>query len=256
MLWDLLILFVAGLLGGALNTLAGGGTFITFPALVFVGVPPVQANATNTFAACSGYLSGTFALRRELGQSRNILWPLIGLSVIGGGLGAWGLLQTPETVFDQIIPWLMAVATVLLLTGNALNRLMKGIASRHPQMGRLGPFLSALGLLALAAYGGFFNAGLGILCLSYLTLLGYRDIHLMNALKLLVSSVVALVAIVYFASSGAIAWWQGWVVMGGTFLGGYLAGHYGRNWPRRLVTGLVYGVSICTTLVFFVKAYG
>ena len=110
---EILWLFIAGALGGVLNSLAGGGSFVTFPALLFAGVPPVSANATNTFASCSGYLGGAYAFRRDLAVHRHRLPGVIFVSLLGGGVGAWLLLHTPEAFFREAIPWLLLFATVL-----------------------------------------------------------------------------------------------------------------------------------------------
>ena len=114
---ELLFLFVAGFFGGVLNAIAGGGSFITFPALLFVGVPPVSANATNTFASCSGYLSGAYAFRRDLAAHQAELPRFVIISLLGGIAGAWLLLQTPESLFRQAIPWLLLFATLLFIFG-------------------------------------------------------------------------------------------------------------------------------------------
>ena len=124
MVLELLFLFIAGFLGGTLNSIAGGGTFVTFPALLFVGVPPIIANATNTFASCSGYISGTYAFRDDLQSYKSELPKFIILSFLGGILGAWLLLQTPERIFNGIIPWLMLIATFIFAYGTKINELL------------------------------------------------------------------------------------------------------------------------------------
>ena len=117
---ELVFLFAAGLLGGVINSIAGGGSFITFPALLLVGVPPISANATNTYASCAGYLSGAYAFRKELSEHRADLPRILLSSLLGGVIGAWLLLQTPEALFTQAIPWLLLLATALLVFGSQL----------------------------------------------------------------------------------------------------------------------------------------
>ena len=180
MLSDLIILFIAGFLGGVLNSIAGGGSFITFPALLLAGVPPISANATNTFASCSGYMSGTWAFRKELLEIREQLPRYILLSLIGGISGAWLLLQTPEAAFEMAVPWLLLFATLLFIFGGQLNRALKQLGSRHRHASAAAAILLTALLFGVCLYGGFFNAGLGIIALSYLALAGHTDINRMN----------------------------------------------------------------------------
>lgn len=255
MLIDMLILLSAGILGGVLNSVAGGGSFVTFPALLLVGVPPVSANATNTFASCSGYLSGAYAFRRELSVHRRELPRFILLSLTGGVLGAWLLLQTPDRVFREAIPWLLLFATVAFAAGGSLNRVLRSLAGRHRHAGRAGRLLSLLMLLIICIYGGFFNAGLGIIVLSYLAVAGYRDIHAMNGLKLLVSSAVSVVAIILFVAGGVIAWVEGGAVLLGTLIGGYVAATLSRGLPQNAVRVFVIVAGTAITLYFFYATY-
>ena len=247
-----LVLFAAGFAGGMLNSIAGGGSFITFPALLFVGVPPVSANATNTFASCSGYLSGAWAFRKELAAHRKELLKYTLASLLGGATGAWLLLQTPENLFREAIPWLLLFATLLFALGGRLNQAVKGFASRHRHAGRAGAVLLLLLLVGVCIYGGFFNAGLGIILLSYLVLAGHTDINAMNGIKLLVSSLVSLIAIALFIAEGAIAWREGVVVLLGTVAGGYIAAHVSRQIPQILVRGFVILAGSLMTFWFFV----
>ncbi len=252
---ELLFLFAAGLLGGVINSIAGGGSFITFPALLFVGVPPISANATNTFAACAGYLSGTYAFREELAAHRRELPLLILISLVGGVLGAWLLLQTPEALFREAIPWLLLFATVLFVYGGQINGVLKRFTGVHQHVSLLGQGLLLLVLLGVSTYGGFFNAGLGIIILSYLALAGYRDIHAMNGIKLLVSTVVSLVAIVLFVLDGVIVWYEGSVVLLGTLVGGYMAAHLSRRLSQEWVRKMVIVASCAITVYFFINLY-
>lgn len=248
---ELLFLLVAGFFGGVVNSVAGGGSFITFPALLFVGVPPISANATNTFASCSGYLSGAYAFRRDLRAHRKELPRFVIISLLGGAAGAWLLLQTPEALFREAIPWLLLFATVLFIFGGRLNNLLKRLGSMHRHASSVGRFLMMLLLLGVSVYGGFFNAGLGIIILSYLALAGYSDIHAMNGLKLLVSSAVSLIAIALFMHDGVIAWYQGTLVLLGTLAGGYVAAHLSRQLPQRHVRAGVVVAGIAITAYFF-----
>jgi len=253
---ELLLLFTAGFFGGVINSIAGGGSFITFPALLFVGVPAISANATNTFASCAGYLSGTYALRKELAAHKAELPRFILLSLIGGITGAWLLLQTPEAVFMEAVPWLLLFATVLFIFGGQLNSTLKQLASKHRHASSIGSLLLLLFLLGVCIYGGFFNAGLGIITLSYLALAGYSNINTMNGLKLLVSSVVSLIAIALFIYNGSIAWYEGSIVLLGTLTGGFVAAHISRQIPQQYVRNAVVLASIGITGYFFFDIYG
>ncbi len=252
---DLFLLFAAGIAGGIINSLAGGGSFITFPALLMAGLPPITANATNTFASCSGYISGTYAFRQDLIAHKEQLPRYVLISLIGGILGAWLLLQTPEALFREAIPWLLLFATVLFIYGGRLNSALSSLASRHRHASTVGRSMLLLLLLAVCIYGGFFNAGLGIIILSYLAVSGHSNINTMNGLKLLVSTCVSLIAIALFIYDGVIAWYQGSIVLVGTMVGGYVAAHYSRQLPQDYVRSFVIIASIGITLYFFYDIY-
>lgn len=255
MLYELVILLTAGFLGGLLNAVAGGGSFITFPALLAVGVSPVSANATNTFAACAGYLSGAYALRKELSAYTGPIIPLLLLGLLGGILGAWLLLLTPEQTFRAAIPWLLLFATIVFIYGNRFNRFLKSIANKHRHADRMGKILLGLFLLAVAIYGGFFNAGLGIVLLSYFTLAGLERINLMNALKLLLSTAISLIAIIIFMLNDSIAWYEGIIVLIGSLIGGYVAAHYSQRMSDQIIRKIVIVVSCSMTVYFFNETY-
>lgn len=252
---EFFLLLTAGLLGGVVNTVAGGGSFITFPALLAVGVPPVAANATNTFASFAGYASGAVGFRSALWGHRARLYPVIAISLVGGFLGAGLLLNTAEASFERAVPWLLLLATGLLIRGAAIQEALQAWrAGSGTRSQAVGIGLATL-LLLTCVYGGFFNAGLGIILLGYLTLSGYRDIHLMNGIKLLVSATVSVVAIIMFGMGDLIAWAQGGVVMAGTVVGGYLAARavqvFSQAWVRRFIVT----VASLMTIYFFLKTY-
>lgn len=255
MIFEVIFLFLAGFFGGVLNSIAGGGSFITFPALIFVGIPPVIANATNTFASCAGYMSGTYAFRKELAEHKEQLLLIILISLVGGITGAWLLLKTPEAVFRQAIPWLLLFATLLFIFGGKINAIFKDMATNHRHASALGGILLLIILLGVAIYGGFFNAGLGIIALSYLALAGYTNINAMNGLKLLISSTVSLIAITLFIYNDVIAWREGTIVLFGTLAGGYVAAHLSRKLSQKQVRRFVIFASIVTTVYFFFDIY-
>ncbi|MEL7292820.1 MAG: sulfite exporter TauE/SafE family protein [Pseudomonadota bacterium] len=255
MLMEWILLFGAGVLGGILNSIAGGGSFITFPALMFVGLPAIAANATNTFAVCAGYLSGAYGFRQDIAHSATKLPSIIVISLLGGALGAYLLLNVSEQQFIIAIPWLLLFATLLFLFGHHLSAWLTRAArasSLHPLWSQV-----SIGLLLLlvSSYGGFFNAGLGVIVLSYLVLAGYSDINQMNGLKLLVSSCVSVIAIAVFVLDGVIDWQKGFAVMIGTLVGGYVAARVSRKVEQKYVKGFVALSSIFMTLYFFIDVY-
>lgn len=256
MILEWFILFFAGVLGGILNSVAGGGSFITFPALLFAGVPPITANATNTFASCAGYLSGAYAFRKDIAADKHNLKKIIIPSFIGGLLGALLLLNTPESVFTETIPWLLLFATLLFIFGGKLNKSLVKLGGKHKHANVIGSALLALLLLIICIYGGFFNAGLGIVSLSYLVLARYQDINQMNGIKLLISSCVSLIAIVIFIVNGSIAWSSGFIVLLGTLSGGYFAAKLSRKLSQHHVRMFVIFASLFITAYFFYDTYG
>ena len=255
MIIDFILLFIAGLVGGVVNAIAGGGSFITFPALVFIGIPPLVANATNTFASCAGYLSGVYAFRHELTPHKKALFGAVIASVFGGAVGAFLLLRTPEASFEKAIPWLLLLATLLFVFGAKANRFLKQYAKNNSSLFRFKNALLALLLFAIGIYGGFFNAGLGIVVLSYLTLCGYANINVMNGIKLVVSSAVSLAAICLFIFNDSIAWLEGSVVLVGTVLGGYFSAHISMKLSQQYIRLFVVLMSSAITAYFFYINY-
>ena len=252
---DIILLFIAGLFGGMLNSIAGGGTFITFPALLLAGVPPVSANATNTFASCSGYISGAYAFRKELQEHASELPRYLLISLLGGITGAWILLKTPESLFREAIPWLLLFATLLFVFGSRLNHVFRQLSSHHRHASSLGSLLLLLMLTGVCIYGGFFNARLGIIMLSYLVLEGHTNINAMNGLKLLTSTCVSLAAIALFIYSGKIVWLEGSVVFIGAMTGGYVAARLSRQISEVYVRNFVTLAGASITLYFFYDIY-
>jgi len=245
-------LFIAGLLAGMVNSLAGGGSFITFPALMAVGVSPIVANATNTFASCAGYISGAVGFRRELWAQRQELPRIALTALIGGGVGAWLLTHTSSATFSRAIPWLLLLATSLLVWGDAVQAYLRQKFAHRQSLSRLAVLVTRLLLLLVCIYGGFFNAGLGIILLGYFTLAGHQDIHLMNGLKLLVSALVALIAIMVFGVGELIAWREGSIVLLGTLVGGYGAASAVRLVSQSRVRQAIIVVAAGMTVYFFI----
>ncbi|MBI1741217.1 MAG: sulfite exporter TauE/SafE family protein, partial [Candidatus Koribacter versatilis] len=248
-----IFLFLAGVLGGALNAVAGGGSFIAFPALLFSGVPPIAANATNTVALWLGVTASSGAYRRHLDISRRVLIPLAVTSVIGGFGGALLLLRTPAHTFLRVLPWLMLGATLLFVFGGRLARGTKSGVAHDASRAAL--TVAALFELVAAVYGGYFGGGLGIMNLAMLAALGMTDIHAMNALKVVLGGIINAMAVVTFIVAGAVAWKPGIIMIAGAIAGGYFAAHYAQKLPQSWIRAFVIAVGTAMTIYFFWKAY-
>lgn len=250
-----LLLLVAGFIGGVLNSLAGGGSFVVFPALLAAGVPPVLANASNTYAALPGYASGAIGFRASIMQHRERLLLYSAISLVFGYLGAELLLHVSDAQFELAVPWLMLFAVALFAFGGRINAFVQGRSIGNRHLRTTGAAL-LLGLLAATCvYGGFFNAGLGILLLAFLALAGLSDIHAMNGLKLWISCIIALVAVARFALGGSIDWYHGSIALIGVTVGGYVAARLAYRIPARLIRLLVIVYGIGLTGYFFWGAY-
>lgn len=252
---DILFLFSAGLLAGAVNALAGGGSFIVFPALLLAGVPPVAANATNTYAALPGYVSGAVGFWRDIVRYKTLLLPYILAAIIGGYAGAELLLRVSDEQFSIVVPWLMAVAVLLFAFGGRISAFFSRFSQGRKQFVMVGTVLLLALLTLICLYGGFFNAGLGIVLLAFFALVGMTDIHAMNGLKLLISAIVAAVAVVRFSLSGSIAWYEGTLAFAGTLIGGYIAARLAHRIPTAVIKGSVVVYGVVLTSVFFWQAY-
>ncbi|MBR9827384.1 MAG: sulfite exporter TauE/SafE family protein [Oceanospirillales bacterium] len=240
------VLLVAGYLAGVLNAIAGGGSFLTFPALVWAGVPPIIANATSAVAVLPGYLGGAAGFRRELGElsrRQHVQMSLVGLA--GGLCGGLLLLITPAELFSQVVPLLLLLATLMFAFGQQL--LARVRKSEHPL-----PLLP--GLFVVALYGGYFNGGLGIMLLAMLAAAGMTSMLLMNGLKNWISFVISLISVIAFAVAGKVLWLEAVVMMLAATAGGYQGAALSRRLPARWVKIFVVLVGLVMTVIFFVRA--
>jgi uncharacterized protein len=246
------LLFGAALLGGAMNAVAGGGSFIAFPTLLFTGVPPIPANATNTVALWTGLAFSGGAFRRHVNAGIRVVVALLTASLLGGVVGAVLLLRTPAHTFMRVLPWLMFAATLLFIFGRQLVRSNAAVA--HDT--RTGALLAATFFqLLVAIYGGYFGGGMGIVILAMLTAFGMADIHQMNALKIVLSTATNGVAVVIFIASRAVYWRQALVMIVGAALGGYFGAHYSLRLPQKYVRWFVIAVGASMTTYFFARVY-
>jgi hypothetical protein len=248
-----IFLFVAGLLGGALNAVAGGGSFIAFPALLFTGIPPIPANATNTIALWTAAAASGGAYRSRLDVPRRILLPLLAASLTGGLAGAFLLLKTPDQTFLRVLPWLTLGATLLFAFGKKLAGSRKSFVAHETTPGAL--VGATLFQFAVAVYGGYFGGGMGIVMLAMLAVLGMTDIHAMNALKSVMGFVINGVAAVTFVLMHAVYWKHGAPMIAGGIVGGYVGAHYAQRLPQAWIRTFVVLVGAGMTVYFFAKSY-
>jgi uncharacterized membrane protein YfcA len=247
------LLFVAGVAGGALNSVAGGGSFVAFPALLFVGVPPIPANATNTIALWTAAAASGGAYRSRLDVPRRIMIPLLAASLIGGLAGAVLLLKTPAQTFMRVLPWLTLGATLLFAFGKKLAGGRRSFLEHEATGGAL--VGATLFQLIVAVYGGYFGGGMGIVMLAMLAMLGMTDIHAMNALKSVMGFVINGVAVVTFILARAVYWKEGTAMIVGGLVGGYVGAHYAQKVPQAWIRVFVVLVGAGMTLYFFLKSY-
>jgi len=242
---EILLILLAAFFAGVLNTIAGGGTFLTFPALVFIGVPPVFANATSAVAVFPGYLGGALGFRAELAKfDRNLIVRLVAITLAGGLAGSLLLLVSSDAAFSVVVPFLLLAATLAFLLGDHIR------AWAASQSRAVTPY-GAAGLFAVSVYGGYFNGGLGIVLLALFALWGMSDIHAMNGLKNGLSFALSAISVAIFAVGGLIAWQYAVPMMIASTLGGYVGAPIARMLPKPVVRALVAIVGFGMSAVFF-----
>lgn len=236
---DHALLLMAAFLAGALNAVAGGGSFLTLGALVLTGVPPIVANATGTAALLPGYAASAWGFRHDTAAPPGLtMRQLVALSLVGGASGAVLLLITPDATFRAVVPWLLLLATALFALAPQLRQRLKG-------GGAPSTLKATAGVLLVTVYGGYFNGGLGILLLALLGLLGQTHLHSMNGIKNIVSTLLTTIAVAIYAAGGLVAWPQALVMMLAATAGGYGGARLARRIPAAwlragiVLTGLV-----------------
>ena len=248
-LWHAIVAFGAAFGAGAINSVAGGGTLVSFPALVWLGLPSITANATSTVAIWPGSLGGMWGFRDELRTASPRLLMLAAPSIVGGLVGALLLRMTPTSLFDRLVPLLILFATVLFAAQGPIQRVFR-IGDLHDEDGGLGFYRVMAFQLLIGLYGGYFGAGIGILMLAALSIIGLSDIHQMNALKNMLALCINGVAAVYFVAMGMVSWPDVVLMAIGAIAGGIggagVARRIGRQGVRRIVIGigLVMGLSM------------
>jgi uncharacterized protein len=244
--------FGAAFLAGVINSVAGGGTLITFPTLIWLGLNSVTANATSTVAIWPGIVASAWGYRRELGTAEPRLFWLLIPSVVGGLAGAWLLRSTPPAVFDRLIPYLLLFATLLFMVQEPVQRWMKSPELvAHRSAAWFGGVL--LFQLFVAIYGGYFGAGIGIFMLAALSIMGLTDMHQMNGLRVLFGGAINGVAIVYFVWNRMVFWPYVVLMAVGAMVGGYGGAGMARRLGRRVVRRTVIAVGFGLALSFFIR---
>jgi uncharacterized protein len=242
------LLLVAAAIGGALNSVAGGGSFVAFPALLLAGVPPIPANATNTVALWPAAVASALAYRREIRDVKREIVPMGAASLIGGLVGSLLLLRTSPHTFVLLIPFLLLFASTLFTFGGGIaKKLTRGARAPLPA--------AVAAQLAIAVYGGYFGGGIGIMMLAVMTLLGMTHIHQMNGMKNILGALINGVAVVAFVVAGAVQWGPGVFMVAGGILGGYAGATIARRVNPKYVRRLVMAIAWTMTAYFFVKTY-
>lgn len=244
-------LFVAGVAAGTINSVAGGGSLISFPSLVASGLPAIVANATNTAAIWPGSLSSAIAYAPDVRRDIRLLVTLLIPSLVGGLLGAVVLVSTPPELFAHVVPWLVLFATLLFATQGRLGRWTRSHEAEGDHVGRAGRVSGFLLQLFVASYGGYFGAGIGILMLGSFSIIGLRDIHRINGLKTVLATVINVVAFAFLAAEGLVVWPVAVVMGTGTIVGGYVGAHGAKRVSQEHLRALVIGVGLLVSAWLF-----
>lgn len=244
-----LLLAVAAFVAGTMNAVAGGGTFVTFPTLIFTGVPSIIANASNAVALFPASFASAWAYRHDFQKFEGVsLKAMVAVSLVGGAAGAALLLLTPQRTFDDLVPWLLLVATLVFSFGPRITPHLRKMFH-----------LSAMAVLVIqffvAIYGGYFGGAMGIIMLAVYSLFGLTNLNAMNATKAILAGAINGISVVLFAGAGKIAWTQTGIMLVFAVLGGYYGARAARKMdPKHLRMGIV-AISVTVTVVFFVRQY-
>lgn len=252
-----LILLLVGLTSGLMNSLAGGGSFVLFPTLVFLGLQPIAANATATLALLPGTFTTMYTYRKNLVVHNKQLITYIAISIAGGAFGAMLLLRTSNTDFAKMVPYLLLTATLLFTFRMQILLWIRKI-SRNTEPDSLNnslPYRIIMMILfvAICIYGGFFGAGMGIMTLALFSLMGMQNLHEMNALRSCIGLCANVIAALMFCTSGVIAWQHALIVAIGAVFGGYFGAYYALKLPQSWSRNAVVIIGWVITIYFFRK---
>jgi hypothetical protein len=249
---DYVLISLAALAAGLVNALAGGGTLISFPTLIFVGLPPVAANVTNTVALCPGYLGATLAQSNDLrGQTRRLWWA-VPAGVIGGIIGGLLLLNTGERIFRQLVPFLILLASALLAVQDPVKRWLQRRAARAGSK-PMPEWWASLPIGLAAVYGGYFGAGLSVIILAVLGLTLEDNLTRLNALKQAIAFSANIAAALLFVFSGQVVWSAALVMAVGALIGGALGGRLAGRIKPATLRGIVVVIGVIVAIIYFVR---
>jgi uncharacterized membrane protein YfcA len=250
-----LVLIVAGCVAGLMNAIAGGGTLVTFPALIWVGLPPIFANATSTVALLPATLGSAFGYRGKIGAITSWLRLFVPVSLVGGLIGGILLVRTPSKMFDDLVPFLILFATLLFMAHSVVSKFFGTVSVHHAQNSRKWIAGSVVFQFGVAVYGGYFGAGIGILMLASLGILGFEDVHEMNTLKVILGFLINVVAATYFIASGLINWPDAVTMACGTVIGGYSGAHFAQRVPQKLVRSFISIIGLLISAIMFYRQF-
>ena len=251
-LLNIAILMLAAIAAGFVNALAGGGTLITFPVLIALGIPPVAANVTNTIALCPGYFAGTYAQKQDFFKMKKLLGLIIPAAVLGGITGGILLIYTPEKAFSTMIPYLIFAASAILALQIPLKKRLSR-RNKKTNSGKTNPLLLSVLVFFAAVYGGYFGAGLGVILMAVLGLMLQESLTHINALKQATSFVINIIAAVYFSFSGLVIWPVVGVMIMGSLAGGMLGGKLAGKINSEILRWIVVIAGFSLALYYFVK---
>lgn len=252
---EILGLMSVAMAAGAMNAVAGGGTLLTFPSLIFFGTPAIVANATSTLALVLGTAGSVFGYRKHLDAIKPWLWRFMPVSIAGGLLGSILLTHTSEKTFSKLVPFLILFATVIFLAQGAFRRFSRRAEGSEQTVGKQTIWAAILFQFAVAIYGGYFGAGIGILMLASLGCIGLKDIHEMNTLKTVLSSLINLVAAIWFVLAALIDWPKAVVMTVGALLGYFLGAHYSQRISPQRVRQIITLIGFTLSAITFYKEF-
>ncbi len=247
--WHYLWLVAASLIAGVMNAMAGGGSFISFPAILSMGVAPIQANATNTVALWPGQLTSVAALRNDL--RRDLLGVVCAASVIGGVSGAVVLLHTKQITFLHMVPWLLLVASMLFGISGPVSKWLRQRSNQHHAERPVARLPLFLVMVPVCFYIGYFGAGAGFLIMSALALFGIEEMNQLNSLKVLSACLSNLCAVITFIFSGAVVWHYCLISMLFAAIGGYVGAQYARRMNANVLRAIVVVTGVAMAAYFF-----
>jgi uncharacterized membrane protein YfcA len=250
-LLQIAVLAVAGFGAGTINAIAGGGTFLTFAALVFCGLPTLDANATSAVALTPANLTSAAAYRREMSDHFREMLPFAAMGLVGGGVGALLLIWLGDIGFRPLVPWLLLTAT-LLFAFSARIRVFVVRFSRD-QHGGGAKVVASMIMMVVAVYGGFFGAGMGIMMLAALSIIESGNFHKANSIKLLTGFLIQTVSAAVLIAGGLVHWPHAVVTIAASAVGGYYGATLARKVPERIVRAAVVTVGAVLTVIFFLK---